>query len=211
MLQPKTTIAIVDDHPIIIEGLVKLLHKTSSFEIVGGFTSGQEFISALKITSIKIVLLDIILPDISGIDICKEIKAISPDTVVLAFSNHQERSAIMKMLANGANGYILKDAPIDEIVNCINLALNGHIAFSKAISEIIARPPLDGNQGIVHLTVREKEILKLIATGLNTNGIAELLFLSKFTVENHRKNLLQKMKAKNVADLMRIATQGGLL
>ena len=117
----------------------------------------------------------------------------------------------MKMLANGANGYILKDAPIDEIVDCINMALNGHIAFSKAISEIISRPPLDGHQGIANLTVREKEILKLIATGLNTNGIAERLFLSKFTVENHRKNLLQKMKAKNVADLMRIATQGGLL
>lgn len=211
MLQPKTTIAIVDDHPIIIEGLVKLLHKTSSFDIVGGFTSGHEFISALKITPVKIVLLDIILPDISGIDICKEIKAISPDTVVLAFSNHQERSAIMKMLANGANGYILKDAPIDEIVNCINMALTGHIAFSKAINEIIARPPLDGYQGIANLTVREKEILKLIATGLNTNGIAELLFLSKFTVENHRKNLLQKMKAKNAVDLIRLATLEGLL
>lgn len=211
MLQPKITIAIVDDHPIVIEGLTRLLSKTPSFEIIGGFTSGHQFTSFLKTTPVKIVLLDIILPDGSGIEICKDIKAISPSTVVLVFSNHRERSAIMKMLANGANGYILKDASIDEIINCIGQALNGQIAFSKAISEIISRPNLEETQELAKLTLREKEILNLIAGGASTLAIAELLFLSKFTVENHRKNLLQKLKAKNVAELIMIAASHQLI
>lgn len=211
MLQPKITIAIVDDHPIVIEGLTRLLSKTPSFEIVGGFTSGHQFISFLKRTAVKIVLLDIIFPDGNGIEICNEIKAISPDTIVLVFSNHRERSAIMKMLANGANGYLLKDASIDEIINCIEQALNGQIAFSKAIGEIISRPNLEENQQVIKLTLREKEILNLIAEGHNTIAIAELIFLSKFTVENHRKNILQKLKAKNVAELIKIAVSQNLI
>ncbi|WP_293306695.1 response regulator [Pedobacter sp. UBA5917] len=201
----KTTIAIVDDHPIVLEGLTRLLNKTATFEVIGGFTSGKAFTDFLKSNPVNIVLLDIILPDGSGIDICKEIKDMAPETVVLIFSNHKERSAIMKMLSNGANGYILKDASIEEIINCINAALNGQIAFSRAINEIISKPGLSENKEIIKLTVREREILNLIAEGLNTLAIAELLFLSKFTVENHRKNLLHKLKAKNVAELINIA------
>jgi DNA-binding NarL/FixJ family response regulator len=211
MLQPKITIAIVDDHPVVIEGLTKHLSKVPTFKIIGSFISGEELIGFLKNTPVNIVLLDITLPGISGIDICKEIKRISPDTVVLAFSNHHERSTVLKMLANGASGYILKDASIDEIVDCIHIALNGQIAFSKMASEIIARPHLGNAQEIASLTVREKEILNLILMGETTNSIAEKLFLSKFTVENHRKNMLQKLKAKNVADLIRLATQQNLL
>lgn len=211
MLAPKITIAIVDDHPVVIEGLVRLLSKKTGFEVVKTFTCGADFIRFIKKTQVKIVLLDIILPDINGMDLCKEIKKISPKTVVLAFSNHKERSAIMQMLANGASGYVLKDATVEEIVGCINGSLNGQITFSKVVNEIIARPALNEQQDLPKLTVRETEILKLIAAGENSPSMAERLFLSKFTIENHRKNLMQKLKAKNVADLIRIATQQNLL
>ena len=211
MLPTKITIAIVDDHPVVIEGLVRLLSKKPEFEVVKGFTSGTDFLHFLKETSIKIVLLDIILPDINGMDLCKEIKKIAPKTVVLAFSNHKERSAIMQMLANGASGYLLKDATVEEIVDCIHSAINGQISFSSVVNELIARPTLYEQEELAKLTVRETEILKLIAAGENSPSIAELLFLSKFTVENHRKNLMQKLKAKYVADLIRIATQHDLL
>lgn len=207
---PKPTLAIVDDHPIVIEGLTKLLMKKEKFNLVGSFTNGPDFISLLKTTSVDIVLLDIILPGIDGMDLCKEIKNISPKTIVLAFSNHQERSAIMKMLENGASGYVLKDASIDELMFCIDEALNGRITFSKAINDILIHAQLKEN-GVTKLTKRETEILKLIANGTTTPNIAELLFLSKFTVENHRKNILQKLKAKNVAELISIANQQGLL
>lgn len=211
MSQLKTTLAIVDDHPIVIEGLIRLLSKNPDYEVIGGFTRGEAFISFLKDMPVKIVLLDIMLPDINGMDLCKTIKQISHETVVLAFSNHQERGAILQMLANGASGYLLKESAIEEIIDCINQALNGEIAFSKAVSQIIARPQSGESGEFVKLTLREKEILKLVADGKTTSDIAELLFLSKFTVENHRKNLLQKLRSRNVADLIRTATQQNLI
>ncbi len=211
MLQSKITLAIVDDHPIVIEGLIRLLSKKEEFEIVGGFTNGRDCMTFLKTRPIDIVLLDIILPDINGMDLCKAIKKASPATIVLALSNHQERSAIMKMLENGASGYLLKNASVEELTNCIGEALNGQISFSKAVKEIIARPQLNETREFAKLTVREKEILKLIASGKTTSHIAEMLYLSKFTVENHRKNLLQKLKVKNVAELISTATREGLL
>jgi Response regulator containing a CheY-like receiver domain and an HTH DNA-binding domain len=210
MLIPKPTLAIVDDHPIVIEGLTKLLMKKEKFNLIGSFTNGQDFVAFLKTTPINIVLLDIVLPGIDGMDLCKEIKNISPATIVLAFSNHQERSGIMKMLENGASGYVLKDASIDELMFCIDEAMNGRITFSKAINDILIQAQLKENR-VAKLTKRETEILKLIANGTTTPHIAELLFLSKFTVENHRKNILQKLKAKNVAELISIANQQGLL
>jgi len=211
MLQHKTSLAIVDDHPVVIEGLTRLLSKKAAFEIAGTFTNGQDFLDFFKATPIKIVLLDIILPDMNGIDLCKEIKRISPDTVVLALSNHAERGAIMKMLENGASGYLLKNAAVEELMECINGALSGQIIFSKAVKEIIARPQMVEEKAPAKLTVREKEILGLIASGITTPRIAEMLFLSKFTVENHRKNLLHKFNAKNVAELIKSATQQGLI
>lgn len=211
MLQHRSTLAIVDDHPVVIEGLTKLLSKKNAFEIVGSFTNGHAFIDFFKKTPCRIVLLDIILPDMNGIDLCREIKRMSPDTVVLALSNHEERGAILKMLENGASGYLLKNASIEELQACIHEALNGQIAFSKAVKEIIARPQLHSEKIPVKLTVREKEILALIASGITTPRIAEMLFLSKFTVENHRKNLLHKLNAKNVAELINSATRQGLI
>lgn len=211
MLQPRIKIVIVDDHPLIIEGLVKLLSKKQKFEIVGSFINGLDFLAFLKTSAIDIVLLDIMLPDINGMELCMEIKSIAPDTIVLALSNHEERGAILKMLENGANGYLLKNVSVDELLNCISEALDGRITFSEAVKEIMTRPQLSQSREQARLTVREKEILKLIASGTTTSRIAEILFLSKFTVENHRKNMLQKFKAKNVAELINLATQQGQL
>lgn len=211
MLQAKTKIAIVDDHPVVIEGLIKLLSKKPQFEIAGSFTNGTGFMDFLDNNTVDVVLLDIILPDINGMELCRNIKKTAPNTTVLALSNHEERGAILKMLENGASGYLLKNASVEELLNCIYEALGGQITFSKAVKEIITRPQPAWSSEPAKLTKREKEILKLIASGSTTPRIAELLFLSKFTVENHRKNILQKLKAKNVADLIRTATQHGII
>lgn len=211
MLQHRKTLAIVDDHPIVIEGLIGLLSKKKELEIVGTFTNGQDFIRFLEHNEVHIVLLDIFLPDGNGMDLCRQIKTISPKTMVLALSNHEQRGAIMKMLQNGASGYLLKNATVDELTTCINEALNGQIVFSLAVKEIIARPELDGFREFAKLTSREKEVLKLIASGITTIDIASQLFLSKFTIESHRKNLLQKFKAKNMAELIKTATEQGFL
>ncbi|MBZ4189399.1 response regulator [Niabella beijingensis] len=212
MLSAKIKLAIVDDHPIVIEGLTNLLQKKEEIKIVGTFTSGHHFIDFLKQTAVQVVLLDVYLQDISGMDLCKEINAISPQTIILAFSNHDEWSAIMKMLENGARGYVLKSSTIEELLKCINEAISGEITFSSAVKEIISQPPKnDKFQENIKLTNREKEILALIASGMTTTDIAKQLFLSKFTIDGHRKNLLQKFSAKNAVELINAAKLHGFL
>nr|WP_295865687.1 response regulator transcription factor [uncultured Chitinophaga sp.] len=203
-------LAILDDHPIVLEGLVRVLSGKDAFDIAGAFTTAKDFLTFLSSHRVDVVLLDIMLPDSNGMDLCKIIKTTAPDTVVLALSNHDQRSAIMKMLDNGASGYLLKNASIEELVNAINDALAGQLVFSDTIREIITRPAPD-MAAVPALTAREQEILKLIASGITTRRIAEMLFLSKFTVENHRKNMLQKFGVKNVAGLIQAANNQGLL
>lgn len=213
MLQDKgmITLAIVDDHPVVIEGLLKLLHNKEHLHVAGCFTAGAGFIDFMKTNKVDIVLLDISLPDMNGMDLCKEIKKMSPATCVLVLSNHSERSIIMQVLQNGASGYLLKNASSAELTACIQEALSGQITFSKEVKEIIARPSAHELKGIPQLTKREKEILHLISEGVTTAGIAEQLSLSPLTIETHRRNLLQKFEVKNVAALIKIAVQQGLV
>lgn len=207
----RSALAIVDDHPIVMQGLHMLLMHEKDIEIAGSFATGADFLAFLKENEVNIVLLDISLPDTSGIDLCREIKMISPDTYVLALSNHSERSMIMQMLQNGASGYLLKNASAEELVNCVREALKGVITFSQAVKEIIARPSMAELKGVPQLTRREKEILQLIADGKTTTSIAEQLSLSPLTIETHRRNLMQKFEVKNVAALVKVAMQQRLL
>jgi DNA-binding NarL/FixJ family response regulator len=213
MLQDKgmITLAIVDDHPIVIEGLLKLLDNKEHLRVAGCFTTGAGIIEFMKAQPVDIVLLDISLPDMNGMDLCKEIKILSPGTRVLILSNNSERSIIMQALQNGASGYLLKNASSAELTASIQEALSGQITFSKEVKEIIARPSANELKGIPQLTKREKEILHMISEGVTTAGIAEKLSLSPLTIETHRRNLLQKFEVKNVAALIKIAVQQGLI
>lgn len=207
----KASLAIVDDHPIVMQGLQMLLMHEKDIRIAGSFTTGAGFLAFLKENKVDIVLLDITLPDTNGIDLCREIKMISPETCVLALSNHSERSIIMQMLQNGAGGYLLKNASAEELISCVNEALNGVITFSQAVKEIMVRPSMADLKGVPQLTRREKEILQMIAEGKTTTSIAEQLSLSPLTIETHRRNLMQKFEVKNVAALVRLAMQQRLL
>lgn len=211
MSDNKIALAIVDDHPIVQEGLQKLLVNAGNITITGCFTTGTDFVNFLKKHPVNIVLLDISLPDINGIDLCKEIKKLSPATSVLALSNHSERSMILQMLQNGASGYLLKNISGEELISCIDDALNGQVTFSPAVNEIMSRPSVNELKDIPRLTKREKEILQLIADGLTTADIAGALHLSPLTVETHRKSLLQKFEVKNVAALIRAAIEQRLI
>jgi DNA-binding NarL/FixJ family response regulator len=205
------TLAIVDDHPVVMEGIQKLLENKSTIRVAGCFTTGSSFMEFLQHNKVDIVLLDIALPDISGMDLCREIKRTHPETSVLALSNHSERSIIMQLLQNGASGYLLKNASAGELLHCINEALEGQVTFSKEVKEIIARPSAHQLKAIPQLTKREKEILHLISEGMTTAGIASQLSVSPLTVETHRRNLLQKFEVKNVAALIKVAVQQGLV
>jgi DNA-binding NarL/FixJ family response regulator len=207
------TIAIVEDHPVVVEGLQRILANDLPVKTILEYYTGKDFIDAVKHNPqpIDVVLLDITLPDINGIDLCREIKGLLPDTYILGFSNHNDRSLVMQLLANGASGYILKNASATELVNCILQALNGQVAFSEEIRRIINKPSARQLKPIPPLTRREKQILKMIAEGNTSVDIAKELMVSPLTIETHRRNLMQKMDVKNAAALIRTATELQLL
>lgn len=207
----KILLAIVDDHPVVIQGLQNVFMHEARIDIVGTFTTGTEFIDFVKKNKVDIVLLDVTLPDIPGAELCRKVKQVSPTTCVLAFSGHSERVVIMQLLQSGANGYLLKNLSAEELHRCIDEALSGQITFSGEIEKIMARPSVNELKSVPQLTKREKQILKLIAEGKTNAAIAAELSLSTFTVETHRKNLMQKFEVKNAAGLIRIAMEQQLL
>jgi DNA-binding NarL/FixJ family response regulator len=211
MQQDKIVLAIVDDHPMVIEGLKSLLKPETAIYTTVSFTKGREFISFLNQNEVNLVLLDISLPDANGIELCKEIKKISPKTIVLGLSNQTERSMMLQMLQSGASGYLLKNVSPDELLTCIQEALHGLITFSREAKEIMGRPSKAGLNEVASITKREKQILQLLAQGKTTATIATELFLSPLTVDTHRKNLLQKFEVKNTAELLMAAVQQKLL
>lgn len=202
-------LAIVDDHPMILEGLKSLLEKDSKFHVFS-FTKGAAVIDFIQENKIDVVLLDIILSDGNGLDFCKIIKQKAPQSIVIALSNQAERSIIFRFLENGGNGYILKNADSQEIIEGIEKALIGDLALSKEVQEIILRTSVTDFE-LPRLTKREKQILQAIAKGNTSAEIAEQLFISVITVETHRRNLLQKFKAKNMMELVKIATENQLI
>jgi len=211
MLPEKVNIAIVDDHPIVIQGLKTMLQNEKYFHIAGTFIDGKGILNFIRSNDLDIILLDITLPDTNGIELCKEIKKIMPKTSVIMLSNRSERSIIMQCIQNGANGYLLKNATINELTECIHGALSGNIVFSQEVKEIISRPSAKELAGIPRLTKREKEIFKMVTEGKTSVMIANELFLSPLTIDTHRKNLMQKFGVNNTAELIKIAVQQNII
>ena len=205
------TIAVVDDHPIVIEGLKQLLSGVDGLHIAGCFIDGNGILSFIRTNYVDVVLLDITLPDCNGIELCSAIKTASPSTSVLMLSNRSERSMVMQSLQNGASGYLLKNASLEELSNCIKEATTGNIVFCNEIKMIIGKPGGRDEHKIPKLTKRENEVLKMMADGKTTPIIADELCLSPLTIETHRKNIMQKFQAKNVAELILLAAQHNIL
>ncbi len=204
-------IAIVDDHPIVIEGISMLFSNAANYKVVASFTKGLDVLKYTAIDNLDVILLDVFLPDINGIDLCKIIKLQYPKIVILGMSSQSERSLVMQFIQNGANGYLLKNASLEEFYDCIKKALNGEIVFSQEVKSIISKPDTSDLKKLPSLTRREKEILLLLSEGKNTQEIADALFLSFLTIQTHRRNILNKLDAKNVAELVNIAIKNRLL
>lgn len=202
-------LAIVDDHPMVLEGLKSLLQQNEMFQIFS-FTKGAAVLDFILENRIDVLLLDIVLKDGNGLDFCKIIKKQSPNTLILAVSNQAERSIILRFLENGGSGYILKNADAKEIMQCIQDAINGKLALCKDVQEIMAKPSLI-NYEIPRITKRELQILKAVSEGQTSAEIADKLFISVITVETHRRNLMQKFQAKNMIELVKIATDNKLI
>lgn len=206
----ETSIIIVEDHSIFIEGLRSILLNAEGLKIAGTFTGGQPALAFLRSQRADVVLLDISLPDMSGIAVCQAIKKLDNSIKIIALTNHTEKSIIMEMLQNGADGYLLKNTSRKDLVTAINQVMSNQFLMNNELQKILfAAEKKSGNQP--RLTQREQEVLKLVAEGITTASIAKQLFISPQTVETHRHNLMQKFEVSNSASLIRKAGECGLL
>lgn len=197
-------VIIVDDHPVVLQGFEYMLQDVEGIQFAGKFSDASSMAEYMQTSKVDVILLDINLPDSNGIDECAAIKKLHPDTLVIAISNINEYSIIQRMLDTGANGYFLKNASADEVIQGIRNAIEGEMVFSKGIEDILK----DHETGdIPVVTRREKEVLALLAAGLSSIEIGEKIFISPLTVESHRRNLLQKFQVTNVAALIHKATE----
>ncbi|WP_347050873.1 response regulator transcription factor [Flavobacterium olei] len=202
---------IVDDHPIVISGIAGLLADLKNIEIVEKFPSGIALLEYIEDHKADLILMDIFLPVINGVDLCKMIKQKHPKTVIIGMSSQSERSLVMQFIQNGGNGYILKNASFDEFKNCIYKAIDGEIVFSEEVKTIISQPLSEDLERIPGLSRRERDIALLLSQGKSTQEIADDLFLSFLTVQTHRRNILQKYKMKNVAELIAFLLKNNML
>lgn len=199
-----TRVFVVDDHYMVIEGIRSLLQAEPSVDWAGHASSADSCLAYLQQQLPDVILMDINLPDRSGIELCREVKKRYPSVFIVGLSTFNQQSFIQKMIDNGASGYVLKNATQSEIMEAITTVMKGKTYLSDEASLALRKAP---EAGIPVLTRREKEVLELIAEGLTNNEIAQKLFISVTTVDTHRKNLLAKFEVKNTAALIRSATQ----
>jgi len=211
-MQPEPIkILIVDDHPMVIEGLKTLLSDDERVVVKTHFTNGQDTLDFLQKDTTDVILLDVNLPDINGVEMVDKILNIRANIGILGLSTYSEPSIINQMIKNGVKGYLLKNATADELVNAISQVHQGNFYFGSEVQKILADSVSQESKDLPKLTRREKHILTLIADGKTTNTIAEELFISPLTVETHRRNLMQKLEVSNAASLIKIAVEKKLI
>jgi DNA-binding NarL/FixJ family response regulator len=203
----KIKLLIVDDHRILVAGLKKLFENSATVQVTGVAFSGKECRSAIIKELPDVILLDINLPDASGIDLCKEIKSQHPEIKIVALSSFNEYAIVRRMLENGASGYVVKNAMPEEIKMSVEMAANNASFLCEEIDLLMRKR----SKNPIWLTPREKELLKLIVDGFTNHEIAEKMFLGVETINSYRKNLLIKLGAKNTAVLVRMALEEKLV
>jgi len=200
-------VGLVDDHPLFLDGLKKLITESGILEVPFSAKDGKECLHSLAFEQPDVLLLDINLPDYSGIDLCKEIHQRWPEINIIALTSFGEYTIVRKMLENGAKGYLLKNAMPEEIIEGIKVVAGGDIFLCHEIDLFMKR---DSHRHIF-LTPRETELLRLIVKGYTNPEIAAELFLGVETINSYRKNLLFKLNARNTAVLVKMAIEEKLI
>ena len=217
MTREKQSVVIAEDYTILREGLQMLISADPELEVVGEAVDGHDAIRCVEKNSPHLVLMDLSMPRMNGMDAIREIRKRVPDTKIVVLTVHKTEEYILAALKAGADGYVLKDATHDELIMAVKNVLSGKRYISPGISEKVIEGYLDGRKVIkTHtswdtLTQREREILKLIAEGYRNKEIAEYLCISVKTVEKHRANLMEKLDLHNVQALTTFALERGLI
>ncbi|MGB7583123.1 MAG: response regulator transcription factor [Sedimentisphaerales bacterium] len=208
-------IILADDHAMLRHGLSKSLQNEKDMEVIAQAKDGRTTVELAKELSPNIVIMDIGMPDLNGIEATRQIVKENPKVKIIALSMHSSKNFIIEMFKAGASGYLLKDCEFDELVNAIRLVMNNKTYISPAISDVVVdnymRQPDNAKDSVFSiLSQREREVLQLLTEGKATKQIGKRLHISAKTVEVHRLNLMNKLKIDNIAQLTKYAIQEGL-
>jgi DNA-binding NarL/FixJ family response regulator len=210
-----TKILLADDHKIIREGLRALLEKEPDMEVVGEAQDGLTTIKLAKKLLPNIVIMDIGMPDMNGIDATRQIFSETQGIKVIALSMHSDRRFVLQMLKAGASGYLLKDSAFEELALAIKTVMAGQPYLSPKITDVVIKEyivslPKNEETVFTKITVREREVLQLLAEGKATKQIAAFLNVSVKTIETHRQQIMEKLDIHSIAELTKYAIREGL-
>ena len=213
----KISVLLVEDHTIVRKGIISLLTAEPEIQIVGEASNGIEALEKINKLMPEVVVMDIGLPLLNGLEVTRQITKRFPEIKILILSKHEADEVVLSALNSGAKGYLHKTAAPEQLVTAIQTLYKGNSYFSPEISKIILNK-ITGNGHIYKktdklntLTTREREVLQLVAEGHSSREIAELLFLSVKTIENHRSNMMKKLNLHNITDLIRFAISKGII
>lgn len=208
---------LVDDHEIVRSGLSMLLESDSDIKIIGQANSGAQALELATQLHPDVVIMDITLPDISGIEVTKRLKTQHPDIAVVALTIHEDQQYFFEMLQAGADGYVPKRAASDDLIKAIHAASNGEVYIYPSLAKVLVSDFLEqtGNEetkvSVNEITAREQEVLEMLAAGQSNDDIAVALSISKHTVARHRENLMRKLGLHSRSELVKYAIRKGLI
>lgn len=213
----RVKVMIADDHPLVRGGLRALLERDNEFQVVAEAADGYEAIDLAVLHKPDVVLLDVGMPRLSGPDAAQSISQKVPSTRIVMLSMHSDEAYVLRALKAGARGYLLKASPEADVIAAVRAVAGGHAYFSPSITKLLVEEYVieARRRGVEDtydlLSIREKEILQLLASGKTNREIADLLNISVATVETHRNNILQKLHLHNLAELILYAVRKGLI
>lgn len=197
-------VVLADDHVMFREGIRKIIEKIEDVSISGEANDGLELLEFLKKSCPNLVILDISMPNLRGLEAIREIKKLYPQVSILVLTMHRKKEFIRQALADGADGFLLKEDPAGELVRAVQAVRKGDKYLSPLLTSALVSMNL-ADEKEDRLTVREREVLKLLAEGKKAQDIAEALFISVNTVRRHRYNIMEKLNVDNIADLVKYA------
>lgn len=209
----KVRILLADDHELMRDGLRSVLEREPDLEVVGEAGSGREAVERVRELKPNLVLMDVAMADLNGIEATQQIHAECPETKVVALSSHSDRRYVVSILRAGASGYVLKSDAYEELRRAVRAVIGGRSYLSVAVAGgVLESLRAGGQEGSVYelLGPREREVLQLLAEGLSSPEIAGRLHISTSTVETHRRNLMRKLDLHSVAELTKYAIREGL-
>ena len=198
------TIILADDHPMFREGIRKIIERIEGALISGEVNDGLELLELLKKSSPNLVILDISMPNLRGLEAIREIKKIYPKVKILVLTMHKKKEFLRQALRDGADGFLLKEDAGSELIRAVQTVRKGGKYLSPLLTTVLTSMAVEEEKTEI-LTMREREVLKLLAEGKRTKEIAAALYISPFTVRRHRANIMEKLNIKSMADLVKYA------